>query len=87
MPSAPASISRRTSSRMASSWAGVGRPSSRPTTCSRIVPAPTKEATFGATPRRSRRRRYSASVVHGMSYWKSPCMARRRSFMGSLQGP
>ena len=60
MPRAPASISRRTRSRMVSSWAGVGRPSSRPTTCSRMVPVPTNEATFGATPRRSRRRRYSA---------------------------
>ena len=58
---------------LARAAAAVGFWSSRPMTCSRIVVAPTNEATFGETPRFSSSRRYSASVVHVMSYLMSPC--------------
>src|SRR5438067_2254728 len=44
MPSAPASISRRTSSRISASCAGVGGLSSKPMTCSRIVGAARRPA-------------------------------------------
>ena len=45
-PSAPASISSRTSARISSSCAGVACLSSSPMTCSRIVVAPMNDATF-----------------------------------------
>ena len=86
-PSAPASISFRTSSRIWSSCSGVGGLSSRPTTYSRIVVAPTYDATFCATPRLSSSFRYSASVVQVMSYLRSPWALRRRCFISSVSGP
>src|SRR5947199_136388 len=51
MPSAPASISFRTSSRISSSCCAVGCLSSKPITFSRIVVAPMKQATLHDTPR------------------------------------
>ena len=62
IPSAPASISFRTSSRISSSCSGVGCLSSYPITYSRIVVAPMNDATLHDTPRFSRYCRYSASV-------------------------
>ncbi len=87
MPNAPASISRRTSSRIWSSCAGVGGLFSRPITYSRIVGAPMNDATFCEIPCFSRWLRYSASVVHSISYFRSPCASRRRFFISSLSGP
>ena len=72
---------------MRSISSAVGGRSSRPTTCSRTVAAPTNEATLGAIPRRSRWARYSASVVHSISYLKSPCWARARAFISGVSGP
>ena len=87
MPSAPASISCRTSPRIRSISAGVGARSSRPITYSRTVAAPRYEATLGATPFFSRYARYSASVVHLTSYLRSPCSSFMRRFISSVRGP
>ena len=87
MPSAPACISWRTSARMRSSSSGVAWRSSRPSTCSRMVAAPTNEATLGETPFFSSMARYSARVVQVMSYWMSPCWSFIRRFMSAVRGP
>ena len=50
IPSAPSSISRRTSARMRSISSGVGARSSCPMTYSRTVAAPMYDATLGAMP-------------------------------------
>ena len=87
MPSAPASISWRTSSRMAWISAGLALRLPRPTTCSRTVAAPMNEATLGETPFFSRNARYSDSVVQVMSYLMSSCSPVSRFFMASFRGP
>ena len=87
MPSAPASISRRTMSRIASSSDGVGLRSASPITCSRTVVAPRNDATFCDTPRRSSSCRYSDSVVHVMSNFRSPICSTIRFFIASFSGP
>jgi hypothetical protein len=87
MPSAPASISRRTSARISSSCAAVGVLSSSPITCSRIVVAPMNEATFCDTPRRSSPCRYSDSVVHVISNLMSPICSSARCFIAAFSGP
>ena len=87
MPSAPASISWRTSARISSICAGVGFLSSSPITCSRMVVAPRNDATFCDTPRRSSPRRYSDSVVHVISNLMSPICSTARRFIAAFSGP
>ncbi len=53
----------------------------------RMVVAPTNEATFTETPRRTSESRYSRSVVQSMSYWMSPCSFFTWTFNASLSGP
>jgi len=51
------------------------------------VVAPTNEATFTLTPRRSKVSRYSPSVVQVMEYLMSPCSSAISRFMASVSGP
>ncbi len=86
MPSAPASISRRERSHIRSVSAGVGFLFWSPTTCSRRVPDPMKEATLGDIPRFSRWARYSARVVHAYRISGRPA-GESRCFISSFSGP
>jgi hypothetical protein len=69
---------------MACICSGEGAPLRKPMTCSRTVAAPMNEATLGDTPFFSRKARYSASVVHVMSYLMSPCSSVSCFFMASV---
>ena len=68
-----------------SSWA-VGARSARPSSWMRTVVAPTNDATFGATPRRSRYSRYSPRVVHSTAYFEIALLLDLLQLHGVVEG-
>ena len=76
-----------TSAFICSSWAAVGWTSSSPRTFTRIVPAPTKEATLSAMPRLARASSPSSSVDQVTGYLMSCSRCSSSLAIRGVSGP